>query len=472
MIRTAARTMMMTAALTWLTPTCARGQEPTPASQADVDAGVRAFLAGDYGQAVDRLRPIAEHWTAPVDGTATFFMSMAYAEGLGVRRDAVRACALRVRALAITRPLALALERLNTHAMAAFSPEQLAECLMRSAAGFDLEFAHTTVTLAPGRWVGLDLSAPDAAIMATITTPAGEWRHTVTGVSPGLRVMPVRHTALQVGGHSPGRRDFLELFAWMPNEPSGWRLHWIVREVLDEDLVDVLTEQVMTTAASEPPVLDRGALERLARVHVGASGEAEWEIRRGAQTRTDIIPPHAERLEIAAEARARREAEASVDWKRNDNAFRAPRFTYTPAAAGGCRAVFVYAWSADRMESITLDIRAPLPPGVSAVFDLASGAPVAVTTTVFESPQGQPGYCSDVSIDDGRLRATWRAVRGRLTVTRSAEGIRVSQPGMSRVVIDIDQAEFASDTGGRLKVGAIHAEAPVEQTGSRVQVIP
>lgn len=472
MISTAARTIIVLTALAILTPAYARGQESSVPSSLEVDAGVRAFLAADYGQAVDRLRPIAEHWTAPVDGTATFFMAMAYAEGLGVRQDPVRACALRLRALSTTRVLALLSERLNTRAMATLSPEQVAECHMRSAAGFDLEFPHTTVTLAPGRWVDLDLSAPDAAIMATIATPAGERRHTVTGVSPGLRLMPVTHTALQVGGHSPGRRDFLGLFAWMPNEPSGWRLHWLVREVVDDDLVDVLTEQVMITTASEPPVLDRRALERLARVYVGESGEAEWEIRRGAQARRELIPSHAERLEVAAEARARREAEASLDWTRSDDALRAPRFTYANAAAGGCRAVFVYTWSADRMESITVDVRVPVPPGSSQVFDLASGAPVAVTTTVFERPQGQPGYCSDVSIDDGHPRATWRAVRGRLTVTRSAEGIRVSQPGMSRVVVELEHAEFANEAGVRVQVGTIRLEAPVEQTGSRVQLVP
>ena len=180
----------------------------------------------------------------------------------------------------------------------------------------------------------------------------------------------------------------------------------------------------------------------------------------------------AERLEVAAETRARREADASVDWTRTDDALRAPRFTYPSAAAGGCGALFVYAWSADRMESITLDIRAPLAPGASQVFDLASAVPVVVTTTVFERPQGQPGYCSDVSIDDGHLRTTWRAIRGRLHVTRSAEGIRVSQPGMSRVVIDLDHAEFVSDAGLRLLVGPIRVSAPVEQTGSRVVVIP
>ena len=77
------RSMTAPTALAMPTPTHARGQEPSASAQAkvdsDVDAGVRAFLVGDHGQAVAQLRPIAEHWIAPVDGTATFFMAMAYA---------------------------------------------------------------------------------------------------------------------------------------------------------------------------------------------------------------------------------------------------------------------------------------------------------------------------------------------------------------------------------------------------------
>ena len=61
--------------------------------------GVDAFMHGDYQRAADILKPIAEG-SLPADHVAEFFMAALYKTGRGVPVDAVRACALYMRASA------------------------------------------------------------------------------------------------------------------------------------------------------------------------------------------------------------------------------------------------------------------------------------------------------------------------------------------------------------------------------------
>ena len=55
--------------------------------------GVAALARGDYQQAADILKPIAEGWRQP-DPMAQFFMATLYQTGHGVPQDLLRACAL------------------------------------------------------------------------------------------------------------------------------------------------------------------------------------------------------------------------------------------------------------------------------------------------------------------------------------------------------------------------------------------
>src|SRR5688572_6216113 len=49
---------------------------------ADVDAGSRAFEAGDYREALAQLQPLAAH-----DATAAYYVGLAYWEGKGIERN-------------------------------------------------------------------------------------------------------------------------------------------------------------------------------------------------------------------------------------------------------------------------------------------------------------------------------------------------------------------------------------------------
>jgi len=66
-------------------------------SQSRTADGVAALARGDYQQAIEILRPIAEDWRSQ-DTVAQFFLAGLYASGRGVAADPVRACALYARA--------------------------------------------------------------------------------------------------------------------------------------------------------------------------------------------------------------------------------------------------------------------------------------------------------------------------------------------------------------------------------------
>ena len=71
---------------------------PGVSTQSRTADGVAALARGDYQQAVEILKPLAEDWRSQ-DAAAQFFMAGVYEAGHGVLVDPLRACALYLRAV-------------------------------------------------------------------------------------------------------------------------------------------------------------------------------------------------------------------------------------------------------------------------------------------------------------------------------------------------------------------------------------
>jgi len=255
----------------------------------------------------------------------------------------------------------------------------------------------------------------------------------------------------------------------MPVQDQLWSLMWSVVEVVRDDLVSVTTEDLVTIAGERPPTVLSPDLRSMARLSVNDRGDAEWAVVGGSNPRGEVIEPDAERKEVEAENRARRAAEAGVDWTRLRDVHRAPELTY--GDADGCRDLFVYAWSADRAEAVTVrasrnDLRLSTAP---QVFDIArQQVDLEVVVHVFESPQRSWRFCSDVGFSGpGNPLETWKAVAGAVTIELSPSGIRVREPYSYRARIRIEGAEFVSATGVRVRqVRPITVTAIVHNWGS------
>ena len=119
--------------------------------------GVAALARGDYQQAAEILKPIAEGWRQP-DPMAQFFMATLYETGRGVPQDLLRACALYQRATAaFEHPFGAQAGKLFKTLMRAHDPEWIQDCQMFADIGFDHRFEPVTLTLTPGHSVAWDL---------------------------------------------------------------------------------------------------------------------------------------------------------------------------------------------------------------------------------------------------------------------------------------------------------------------------
>ncbi len=415
--------------------------------------GIDAFVRGDYQRAAQILKPVAERWPGEVDDAAAFFMAALYRNGLGIPRDLGRACALSVRASAGTGPFA----RLNAAMFAALQPTltetEQADCLMLATIGFDHRFERAIFNLDAGHWITIELSSRTQSVSATVAYQGKEKRTEVSAaLVPGVVFLPIQHTELEIGGTAPGRRHFIEILTWLP-EPSvsRWRLWWWLSEVVQEDVIPIANEDLLTAAGNAPPdgVPD---LRRLVALRVNAAGGAEWAILDGPNAHGEAIETDLERQEVRAEQEARKAADERVDWKQVRDPDRPPSFAY--ADADGCSDLFVYAWSADRTEAMTFraDKSALQLSTAPRTFDLARQPnEIALSVEMFERPQRNWPFCTDIVALDGSRRETWKAVAGTVTVLLSAPGVRAREPYRYRVTIQIDGAEFVSPTGIRVR---------------------
>ena len=132
-------------------------------------------MRGDYGRAVEILKPAAERWQMPYDNTAAFFMALMYDNGLGVAPDPVKACALTLRTLNSPRSrgeltLTIAVQAMVDDFNTRLGPEQMGRCMLLTDIGFDRTEQTATFTLAAGHWISVELSPERRAAMAHIDT--------------------------------------------------------------------------------------------------------------------------------------------------------------------------------------------------------------------------------------------------------------------------------------------------------------
>jgi hypothetical protein len=404
---------------------------------------IDAWTRGDFERAVEIFQPLAG--PAQPDPAAAFFLGTMYETGSGVPRDIIRACALyqRVedthhllfRQLATGRILVLR-ETLDI--------KQLEECDLRAAIGFDHDFQRLTFSLGPGHFVTVDITG------ATITYEGKESHIDIYPRIPGIVFLPVRHTELTAGVPRASQRHFLEFFTWEPAPGGTWSLNWLLFEVLRDDLFSIAGEALLTATSPQPR--SDVDISGMTRIRVNSTGDAEWAAMVTGEPRLEFIPTEAERLETDRRKAAREAAERAVDWNRVRDLDRAPVLTYSDG--DGCAHLFVYGWTADRSEVITMRADRQLL-GLSInprTFDLASPpAGFELLVHVYGRPLRSWPFCTDLISNPGEPSDIWRAIGGSVTIELSAPSVRPGQSGLYRVTIRIVGAEFVNTTGGRVK---------------------
>jgi hypothetical protein len=409
--------------------------------------GIDAFVRGDYQRAVEILKPLAERWPLKGDAVAEFVMGVLYTNGLGVPRDPVRACALYT-GTSGDGPFGRQTAELFRALYASLSTADRERCLLLSTLGFDHRFEPVTFALDPGHWISFDLGSQ--SVVATIAYNGHEERMDVALAHfHGSVFLPIQHTELPA---EPTRRHFVEFITWATPKRGTWVLMWHLFEVVRDDLLVITTEELATIAAERPPAGQPLDVRRMAQVRLTDSGDAEWAVLVGPHPRSELIESDAERQEVKEHGQRRRAADAAVDWTRVRDLDRRPALAY--ADAEGCGRVFVYGWSADRTEALTVhaDKDALGLSTTPRTFDIArhqSGLEVALH--VFESPQRAWQFCSHIRLEPAAVQERWIATGGAMTIELSAPGIRVRSPHWYRATIHIAGAEFVSATGVRVR---------------------
>ena len=253
---------------------------PSAASaQAPLDEAIQKMVAGDYHGAAQLLRLRAEDPQTP-DPTAQFLMAILYDFGKGVPRNVMGACGLYRQAAAGTSPFretAAMLDRM----LRDDSPVPEHMC----ATGPWHDVPDASFTLGPAHTVTF------TANTILIRHQGGE-RKIVTGLLPGVVPVAPVYTPLDVTHPVRERRHFFQSFYWSPDNParpSSWTLLWGLTEIVGAEFVHVTFDKnVMTAAGPKPP--DASSFARLIRVHVGATGEAEWVTGDAGNVRSGVVP--------------------------------------------------------------------------------------------------------------------------------------------------------------------------------------
>jgi hypothetical protein len=422
----------------------------TPVAKVGAESlrAANAMLRGDYLQAFEILKPVAEAREA-TDHAAQFLLAALYDGGRGAPLDPTRACALYVRQMMgppneLFHQQAMTLAR---HFFMSRGQQAFDECQALANAGFDQGLEPVTFVLGPGHSITLDMSG------ATILYQGRE-KHVLRGwfgmATPGATFLPPRHTALETRRPAAERRDFVELFLWHPSRDGTWTLTWHVFEVVRDDLRAVGGGDLAQVAAPNPPA-NQPELRARGVLRVNENGDAELDAR-GPTPRKEAIPSEAERREIEQENRQKHAVEAKVDWTVERDMARSPMLTYSDG--DGCGNVTVYGQSADRTEAIVVwaDKTALGLTTAPRVLELANArSDLAVVVHVFARAMRSMPFCSDVR-DPSLQSEEWRAVAGTVTVEISPPGIRASYPSwMYRATVTITGAEFVDRSGARVR---------------------
>jgi hypothetical protein len=422
-------------------------------AQTSTADGVEAFVRGDYPRAAEILQPIVDDWPLQRDSVADFFMAHLYKNGLGVAPDSTRACALLHRS-SPEGPLGATLGMLVTALDRTLTREQFRECEMLMRIGLSHRFQPATFFLGPGHSIAFGFADSTLEYAGKQTSVGGAGDLALEGVV----FLPIEHTELLTGAAEPVRRHFIEQFWWAPvGQSREWALTWAVSEVVRDTLRGIAVEEVLRVSARRPPELAPQEIRRLARLRVNDQGVAEWAIVGGDKPRSEPIASidewmlaEAQSKEDRERAAAREAAKASIDRTAVRDRYRSPTLTYVDAE--GCGHIFVYGWSADQTETMTVRAdKAPLQLTTAPqTYDLATGlSGLEVAVQVNERPFGNEPFCTDVG--EPRDPEVWRAIGGSVTIELSAPGARVAQPALYRATIRIEGAEFVSATGARVR---------------------
>ena len=417
---------------------------PLARAQTSTADGVDAFVHGDYQRAADILKPIAERPWQP-DHVAEFFMAALYETGLGVPTDPLRACALYVRASeSDATPLGVQAMTLVRTRQESLGRERFEDCTFLAGIGLNHRFQPVTFVLDQGHWIAWDLKG------ATITYEGKEKRHETPLASNGAMFLPLQHTELTVGAMRSMRRHFIEVFLWMPLQDFyKWTLMWHLFEVVRDELIPIAAENTVTVSAPEPPAGPPFDVRDVVRLRVNDAGDPEWSVLQGATPHSGVIESDADRKEEQQRVLARNAAEANVDWTRIRDIHRPPGLAYADAA--GCGHVFVFGWTDDRTEAVTVRADKDLLQlsTTAQTFDLAalSGA-LELAVHVYARPVHSWPFCTDAPTF--LPEEAWRATRGTVTIELSPPSLNAREPSLYRATIRIVGAEFVNASGVRV----------------------
>lgn len=415
------------------------------AAQTTAD-GVAAFERGDYVAAAALLRPIAERFPLHDDSTSEFLMAQLYETGRGVALDRVRAYALYARAMIDnTNPRATdAMERARALYFSLDRTDAERGQLLVNL-GFHHGFEPVTFELEAGHWVTVDLQ--DVVIHS-----GAEERHIAVNLAPatGMVFLPLVHTELIVTQPVPARRHFIEVAAWRP-DPRGenWTLFDEIFEVIRTEWVPVsFGDELATIAASTPP--RDIALQNCVRLRVADSGAVEAVTLTGPHPGAHHIESESERRVRIESARVRDDALRRVDWTAVHDTHRAPTLTYVEG--DGCDSAFVFGWSADRAEAITIRANQELLQLSSTpqTFDLSvPRIGLEVMVHVFQRAVQSWPFCTDVGPMYAVSPEVWRAAAGSITIALSSAV--AADARSTRATVRIVGAEFVHGDGVRVR---------------------
>jgi hypothetical protein len=251
------------------------------AAQSTTEDGIRAVVRGDYQAAARILKPLADNGTRP-DPVAQFFLAILYHTGQSVVRDELRACGLFLRSAAREHPFSQ-----QSAALAGFAQQLLGDGAAR--------FCVQDERWQGGPPVSFQLGPGHRIVFAdtNITVTYEEREQRMLQLLPaGAAFLPIRHTPLDVTRPIPARRNFFQLFHWVPDRaanPSSWTLVWWLGEVAGEIWIGHAGElNLAVVNGATPPA--SGDLANLVRLQVNANGEAQYTIVGGPAARTEVIP--------------------------------------------------------------------------------------------------------------------------------------------------------------------------------------
>ena len=332
---------------------------------------------------------------------------------------------------------------------AAMSEAEFDECLLLAWVGFDHGFVPVTYSLDPGRWI--ELTVRGATIVNQGKSTTFKWGFP----REGARFLPSRHSEIATAGPD-GRRHFIELFVWTPSQPrrETWQLMWYAWEVAGSELSQVAGERLSIVTAPQPPSVPSIDVFSMAAIRLNDTGQVEWRVGRDGDVQQElIVSPAEKRARTAAyeqQAQRRKAADDKVDWNRVGDIRRQPTLRY--GDADGCGLAFVYGWSDDRMEAITVEADAELL-RLSAkpqTFDIArQPSTLKLAVHIYGRPVGSLPFCTDMILLPGAPYEAWRAIAGRITI-EMVPIADISSPPRQRATVRLTGAIFENAEGVRV----------------------